>query len=440
MTSSAQPKSWTPNLSLRPATAALLMTVLLVLATVLAHPVQAQTFKVLHTFTGGTDGGLPVRGLTMDRAGNLYGTTVDGGYYGGDCANYGCGSAFKLVRSGSGWIFDTLYDFQGGYDGVHPSSRPVLGPDGSIYGTTYKGGMGTCDPYGDACGMVFKLTPPPVACKSALCGWNETVLYRFSGGSDGGSPSGDPIFDQAGSLYGTAENGGYGSGVVFKLTPSGGSWTESVLYAFPNNEQGPVFPGNGVIFDNAGNLIGVTEGGGGSYEGTLFELIPSQYGWNLSLLYQFNQLSGANPSGALVLDAAGNLYGTTSYEGASDCGTAYAFTASGGGWNFSVLYNFAGGSPSCGPLGGLITDTAGNLYGTTEATGAYQKGVVFKLTPTEGGWTYTSLHDFTGGADGSEPWSTLVLDVEGNLYGTTTIGAGQGCNGTGCGVVFEVTP
>ena len=230
--------------------------------------------------------------------------------------------------------------------------------------------------------------------------------------------------------------------MVFKLTPSGGAWTESVLYAFSGNGKDAFSPGNGVNFDSAGNLDGTTVEGGGYEWGTVFQLTPSQYGWNESLLYQFNSAgdSGANPSGNMLLDRAGNLYGTTSYDGTYGCGTAYELMPTGGSWILSVLYSFSGGTGACGPIGGLITDGAGNLYGTTAGTGAYQKGVVFKLTPAGGGWTYTTLHDFTGDSDGSEPWSTLVLDSKGNVYGTANIGAGQGCNGVGCGVVFEITP
>jgi uncharacterized repeat protein (TIGR03803 family) len=199
-------------------------------------------------------------------------------------------------------------------------------------------------------------------------------------------------------------------------------------------------PNRGVVFDQAGNIYGTTIEGGNSYLGTVFQLTHLQYGWNESLLYQFNNgTSGENPDGRLLIDDAGNLYGTTSYGGVGGCGTVFELTPAGGGWNFSILYNISGGSGSCGPTAGLIMDAAGNLYGTTSRTGAYGHGAVFKLTLIDGAWTYTSLHDFTGGNDGSWP-GELIMDANGNLYGTAYFGAGQQCHGSGCGVVFEITP
>jgi hypothetical protein len=160
----------------------------------LSKPAQAQTLRVLHNFTNGQDGSLPVVGLTIDRNGNLFGTTLEGGYTGGGCGS-GCGVVFKLSPRGSTWIFTPLYDFQGGTDGASPWARVILGPAGALYGTTLGGGVGS--------GIVFKLTIPPSICKTALCAWRETVLYRFAGGGDGQSPEGDLIFDQAGDMHGT---------------------------------------------------------------------------------------------------------------------------------------------------------------------------------------------------------------------------------------------
>lgn len=168
--------------SLRAPTLAL--SVILALIVVTTHPAQAQTVTVLHTFTGGEDGELPGYGLAMDRAGNFYGISSEGGYYGGsDCVTYRCGTAFELSHKGSGWVFSTLYTFHGGNDGDGPSGE-VLGPDGSLYGTTsVGGGLGQCgarDGRRLSCGIVFKLSPAPTACKTALCPWSETILYRFT--------------------------------------------------------------------------------------------------------------------------------------------------------------------------------------------------------------------------------------------------------------------
>ena len=432
--------------SLRAATFALPVILALILVT--SQAAQAQTFTVLHTFTGGEDGGLSGHGLTMDRGGNLYGIASQGGYHGGsDCVVYGCGTAFKLSHKGSGWIFGTLYTFQGGNDGDGPSGV-VLGPDGSLYGTTSDGGglgqCGTRDGRRLSCGIVFKLSPAPTACKTALCPWTETILYRFTGAGDGGSPFGEPVFDQVGAIYGTTQLGGnngcsgYFCGTVFNMTPSGSGWTETALYAFTGYSDG-YWPVSGVSFDQNGNLYGTTEEGGQSYYGTVFQLTQDGGGWTKRFLYQFDGTeSGGNPAGTLLFDRSGNLYGTT-WSGGSGCGTVYELTPSGGSWVFSVLYSFPGKVGSCGPMNGVIMDAAGNLYGTTERTGAFQNGVVFKLTPTASGWTYSTLHDFTGGSDGAGP-AALIMDANGNLYGEASIGAGEGCNGIGCGVIFEITP
>jgi uncharacterized repeat protein (TIGR03803 family) len=410
---------------------------------------QAQTFTVLHTFTGGPDGSLPAHGLTRTANGNLIGVTQDGGYYGGECDidNLGCGTVFELIHRNAGWVLNTLYTFQGGSDGVNPTGD-VVSPDGTVYGGTIAGGgfgqCGTRDYQRLTCGILFHLTPPASVCKDALCPWNETVLYRFTGESDGGSPFGDPIFDAGGVLYGTTELGGdpgcsgYDCGTVFNLTPSAGGWTESAIYTFTGYNDG-YWPVSGVILDPNGNLYGTTEEGGQYLYGTAFQLTQSGGGWNKDFLYQFGGGPGGQyASGKLLRDNAGNLYGTT-WTGGSGCGAVYELSPLNGSWNVSVLYNFPGNDSSCGPMDGVVMDAEGNLYGTTYRTGAYQQGVVFKLTPTTGGWVYSSLHDFTGGADGAAP-NTLILGSDGDFYGETYNGGNSGCDGFGCGVLFEITP
>jgi len=417
------------------------------LTTILA---QAQTFMVLHTFTGGSDGSLPAHGLTRNAAGNLFGITQAGGYHGGECAadNYGCGTAFELVHKSSGWVLNPLYTFQGGSDGDNPSGD-IVAPDGSIYGiTSAGGGYGQCATRDDqplTCGIVFRLTPPASACKGALCPWNETILYRFTGMSDGGTPMGDPVFDEAGVLYGATELGGdpgcsgYDCGTVFSLTPTDGGWAEAAVYTFTGYSDGN-WPVGGVILDPNGNLYGTTEEGGQYGYGTTFQLTQSGGSWSKNFLYQFGGGPGGQyASGKLLRDGAGNLYGTT-WTGGSGCGAVYELSPSNGSWNFSVLYNFTGDGSSCGPMDGVIMDAEGNLYGTTYRTGAYQQGVVFKLTHTDSGWVYSSLHDFTGGADGGGP-NTLILGSDGNFYGETYAGGNNnGCDRFGCGVIFEIAP
>ncbi len=417
----------------RAATAALAIATVFALTVVLTQSAQAQTFKVIHTFTGGADGGEPAAGLTMDRAGNLYGTAEEGGAG-------GYGTVFQLKRSGANWTFNTLYGFAGGRDAGLPLAGVIFGPNGSLYGTTQEGGE-DCSPEG--CGTVFNLKPFPTACKTALCGWQETVLYRFTGGSDGSNPgAGELTFDQAGNIYGTTGYGGLsGNGTVFELAPSNGGWTESVLYDFSGKNGSQ--PTSGVIFDSVGNLYGTTWGGGADGAGTAFELTYlAGSGWTESFLYSF---TGGNDGGGvyagLIFDQSGNLYGTTAAGGSGKGGTVFELTPSNGSWTLNTLYSFTGGG-NCGPWGTVVMDGQGNLYGTTYCDGPYEWGTVFKLTPSGNGWTYTDLHDFTGGSDGGFPEGNVTVDPSGNLYGTTWRGgAGSACGmNSPCGVVWEITP
>jgi uncharacterized repeat protein (TIGR03803 family) len=407
------------------------------LAMVAAQSAQAQTLTVLHSFSGLGDGDYPYAGLSIDRGGNLYGTAFYGGP--GMGCYLGCGTAFRLAQKNSGWLFSQLYGFRGGLDGGNPYARVIVGPDGSLYGTTFGGGGGSCE---GGCGTVFNLRPPQHATANALGNWTETVLYRFTGGADGGQPAGaDLTFDAAGNIYGTTSGGGTGDcqggcGTVYKLTQSGGVWTESVLHNFVTEDGDGLRPWGGVIFDQSGNLYGTTNNGGArlSY-GTVFELTPSGSGWTETILYKFQDTTdGQYPYSGLIFDQAGNLYGTTCCGGSDGGGTVFELTRS-SDWAFSLIYSFTGS----GPYAGLSMDAADNLYGTTNEGGAYNFGAVFKLTPSQGGWTYTSLHDFCSGgypcSDGAFPMSNVVFDSQGNLYGTTSEGGTY--NG---GTAWEITP
>jgi len=408
------------------------------LTVVLTQAVQAQTYTVLHDFTGGADGAYPYAGVTLDKAGNLYGTAFFGGDLACDAPN-GCGTVYKLTHKGSGWTFNTLYSFAGGSDGANPTARVIFGPDGTLYGTTSSGGS-------KGVGTVFNLRPSPKVCKTALCPWTETVLYSFKGGTDGASPWGEVVFDQTGNIYGTTENGGdtnpishcKGCGVVFELTPSNGDWIEGVIYAFSGSDG--KMPLSGVVFDDAGNLYGTTFEGGLYGYGTDYELTPSGSGWTESFLYSFTGgADGNNPYGGLIFDPPANLYGDTAGGFPSGPASVFKLTRSGGTWTFSLVYSFTEGGDSGGPRGALVTDGAGNLYGTTEIDpgngGGTFLGSVFELTPSgDGTWTYTSLHGFTG-PDGEYPYSNVVIDANGNLYGTTSSGGLYGY-----GVVWQITP
>jgi uncharacterized repeat protein (TIGR03803 family) len=228
-----------------------------------SQPAQAQTFAVIHTFSG-TDGANPEAGLTLDRAGSLYGTTYGGG-------RYNSGAVFKLRRGGSGWVLNPLYAFTVHSDGEFPDSAVTLGTNGSIYGTASQGGTN-----GD--GTVFHLTPDVSAPKSVISPWTETTLLSFGSGS-GTYPRSRLVFDQAGNLYGTTQGvSSCGQGTVYQLTPSGNGWTETILHCFTGAEDG-TYPAAGVVLDNAGNIYGTTGGGGSEGQGVVYELIPSQSGW-----------------------------------------------------------------------------------------------------------------------------------------------------------------
>ena len=425
----------------------------LVIPLVVASAAQAQTFQVLHTFTGGGDGAYPVGGLTMDRAGNLYGATSAGGNTGSNCqygrgAN-GCGTVFKLVHGSSGWALSPLYAFQGYTDGLFPTGRVILGPDGALYGVTQSGGEGDCNAGFGTCGIVFRMTPPASVCKSFLCPWQKSTLFSFSG-PDGAQPMSEVVFDHEGNLYGPTYGGGgngndiciydnNGCGTVYELTSYNGAWTETVLHAFPTSGSDGQNPYANLIVDSAGNLYGSTEAGGSPGEGIVFQLSPSGSGWTEDLLYNFvySNGNGIEPEGGLLL-ASGNLIGTTTSGGTGGGGTVFQLTPGQGGWTFDLMYSLTG-QEGFGPQASLTMDAAGNLYGTTSAGGVYGYGSAFKLTPSNGGWTYTSLHDFTGGSDGGYVASNLIMDADGNLYGVASSGASQSCF-DGCGVVFEITP
>ncbi len=393
---------------------------------------RAQTFQVLHNFTGGADGGGPMAGVTLDAGGNLYGTTQAGGYTGGSCSRYGCGVVYRLKHVGSDWTLTPLYSFHDN-DGNVPVARVVFGPDGSLFGTTYQGGD-------EENGVVFNLRPASTVCKEVLCPWTETVIHYFTNNPDGCLPGlGDLTFDSAGNIYGTTEDCGEIAGIeyngtVFELTPSSGGWQESILYRIDEQGVGE-YPLNSAILDSQGNLYTTTEYSDApppNEWGTVIQLVNS-FGWTGSDIHVFTggPSDGNTVYGGLVFDQAGNLYGDTFLGGENNGGTVFAMSPSNGGWTFNVIYSFTGS----GPWASLTIDAAGNLYGTSTGSGAYGYGNVFKLTPSNGGWTYTSLHDFTGGSDGKLPVSVVSIDGNGNLYGTTSEGGADGK-----GVVWEITP
>ena len=318
----------------------------------------AQTETVLYSFLGGNDGQNPSGAIASDAAGNLYGATVNGGAY-------GQGTVFELVRNSSGgWTESVLYTFTAGADGREPEGGVVVDASGNVYGTT-----SLASTYND--GTVWELTP------ASGGGWAFNTIHTFSG-PDGAQPYSGLILDAAGNLYGTTSGGGTdGWGVVFELKPSSdGTWNEGVLHSFTGQQDQGV-PMTSLVFDTAGNLYGTNIGI--SAWGVVFELTPQVGGgWKTTVLHQFNG-DGEYPRGALVVDSAGNLYGTT-YQGGSGNGIAYELLRnSSGRWWLDVLWRFSGGTDGGYPFSALTFDAAGNLYGVTPAGGTSGNGVIFKL-------------------------------------------------------------
>jgi uncharacterized repeat protein (TIGR03803 family) len=392
--------------------------------------------------------------------------------------------AMVLILASAAWAgpkYKVLHAFGAGKDGAGLWGSLLLNQKGKVYGTTTAGGS-----FGG--GIVFELTP------KATGGWTETILHNFDG-NDGDGSNGALVFDPTGNLYGTTSFGGaFGYGTAFELSHGRDTWTENVLFSFPQpptgygccpyagliiDEVGNLYgtagtafeltlgskgwtatvlhnftgrhgdgsgPYAGVILDAAGNLYGTTERGGTGAAGTVYQLRHTPSGWKESVLHDFPSFhnDGQVPGvGALVSDDSGNLYGTTDQGGSNSCvdvgcGTVFKLTAgSNGHWNETILYNFAGNAKGSGPGGGVVRDGAGNLYGTTVygGTTSCDCGVVYKLAPnSKGKWEYTVLHRFTG-YDGAQPDANLILDSKGNLYGTTATG-GAG----GAGVAFELIP
>jgi len=404
---------------------------LLAASVVAVQPAQARKFKVLHTFHG-RDGGGSEGVLVRDHDGNLYGTTGGGGV--GPCSKFGCGTAFKLNKAGKQvW----LYSFND-RNGWGPYAGLLRDATGRLFGTTVNGGKITNACGGvqsGGCGVVFKLDESG----------KETVLHKFTGDPDGFFPEGVLVEDGSGNLFGTSPVGGAsGNGAVFKIDTNG---KETVLYSFSGGSDG-CFPYPGVISDSAGNLYGVTllggAGFGNSGYGVVFKVDTVG---NETVLHTFGESDGSNPDSALLFDSKGILYGTTqnggsgSGCGATGCGTVFMLSPeSGGQWSESVLYSFCslsncadGEKPLSGPL---VMDSAKNLYGTTYFGGIADNGVVFKLDTTG---RETVLHSFTGGTDGANPWTGLIIDSSGSLYGTTQAGGAVCYTSYTCGVVFKIT-
>jgi uncharacterized repeat protein (TIGR03803 family) len=361
---------------------------------------NAYAITTIHTFQG-FDGAHPQATLIIDASGSLYGTTRSGGVFG----LYGWGTIFKL-DAGSAYALTTLHSFN--YeDGAGPDASLLTDASGNLYGTTVEGGVGGGAP--GYYGTVFRL--------DAASGYAITTLVRF-GATDGAKPQGALIADGSGNLYGTTSEGGeHGFGSVYRVSPANG-YVLTTLHSFVITDG--ALPRAALLMDGSGNLYGTTGGGGaiGSEYGTVFKLDASS-GYALTTLHDFDHGDGSGPIGALIVDALGNLFGTTNDGGpggAFASGTVFELDAS-NGYALITLHAFSYADGAY-PSSALILDSAGNLYGTTPSGGASQYyGTVFKLDAANG-YALTTLHEFDG-VDGSEPLGALIADAAGNLYGTT---------------------
>lgn len=386
------------------------------------RPAAAQTFTELYPFNrSGTlaDGGSPEAGVTRDAAGTLYGTTFFGGT-GTGCDIYfdGCGTVFNLDVSGAETV---LHSFGGAHDGWNPTARLILDVAGDLYGTTGYGGV-----HGH--GTVFMVDKAG----------NETIVHSFAGGTDGARPNAGLVQDAEGNFYGTTQYGGrgcdgQGCGTVFRISADG---RETVLYRFADGQDG-ASPLGGVALDSSGNIYGTTWLGGVYSYGTVFKIDSCGHE---KVVHSFAGGSdGANPLDAPVLDTAGNLYGTTAAGGASGTtplglGTLFMVDTTG---HESIVYTFTGGSDGANPYAHLLVDAFGNLCGTASSGGCCGQGTVFEFS----GGVLTALYGFSApdsngeNSDGQYPMGGLIRDSAGNLYGTT-VQAGT----YGWGTVFEVQP
>jgi uncharacterized repeat protein (TIGR03803 family) len=335
---------------------------------------------ILHSFRGDQDGSMPVSNVAFDSAGNLYGTTAYGGANG---CGMGCGTVFKLSPVSKGWKKTILYSFNGNVtqNGENPGAAITIDRPGNLYSTMYDGGSSVCV---GGCGLVYKLNHDAHGWHHSVI----YTFCPASPCLDGAVPSGDLTLDAAGNLYGTTLYGGAGTcqnngppgcGTAFRLSPSKGGWQETVLYSFTGGTDGSN-PYGDLVPDASGNLYGTNNEIVGW--GSIFELQPSKGDWKLKVLYNFDGKNGQGPQGPLVFDNAGDLYGTTTAGGPGDAGVIFKLLPTNGKWNEKVLFTFPGnGKGGASPYAGVVRDRQGSLYGTTNAGGTIGFGVVFQVIP-----------------------------------------------------------
>jgi uncharacterized repeat protein (TIGR03803 family) len=381
-----------------------------------------QTVDVIYSFAGDEDGEYADTDLETDGAGNIYGTTVLGGHS-------GSGTVFRLSPTPNGWVHTVLYSFTGGADGGEPYKGVTLDREGNLYGTAVTGGSGSCE---GGCGVVYKLT-------NSGGTWTQTVIHAFTGGDDGSGPGARVTVDRSGNVYGMTPTGGaYGLGTIYKISQTiGGTWTFGVIHTFTGGADGGSGSAGKMIL-RYGLLYGAATTGGNYGSGVVFELRSlGVRGWRFRTIYSFaGQPDGSFPYGALLFGRRGNIYGATYYGGTNNIGAVYELSSSPVAQSVEkVLYSFQGGSDGNSPIGNLVFDNTGNLYGTT-SEGGLGSGTIFKLSPASGGqWTETVVHPFQGPPDGAFPYNGMVVDQFGNFYGATVHG-GQNDDGS----IYKFTP
>lgn len=393
-----------------------LLVILLMMA--LTVSLSASSSQVIYSLGGDEDGEYPDTDLVVDSAGNIYGTTVQGGDFSG-------GTVFQLTPSGTGYVHTVLYNFTSGPDGGQPYKGVTLDSQGNLYGTTVIGGSGgICA--GEGCGVVYKLT------KNGST-WTQSVIYNFTGRNDGYEPGSGVTFDTAGNLYGTTPVGGAkGAGVIYELSPSGSSWTFKLIHTFTGGNDGSGGSAGRLLLDAAGNFYGVCTVGGANGAGTAYKLSLVQGVWKFQTLYAFKGTPDAGfPYSALSMDSSGNLYGTTYYAGANNLGSVYQLSKKGSTWTENLLYSFKGGSDGASPIGNVNVDPSGNLYGTTSEGGAARCscGTIYMLTlPRGGNWTESIVYRFKNTPDGGFAYNGMTPDGAGHYVGATVHGgtAGEG--------------
>ena len=414
----------------------------------------AASEQVLYRFLGNADGNGPSAGLTKDRAGNLYGTTSSGGA--GQCFGLGCGTVFQLVPQPNGTYTKTiLHTFTGNRsDGGVPVGTLALDAVGNLYGVTEQGGSGSCSTVlGAGCGVVYRLSP------GSNHTFTYTIIYMFGTGfasDDGSYPNAGVVLDSAGNLYGTTEFGGdfvCDCGIVYQLQPTvQGQWTENILYSFIGVSQGGgdvSFPASDVTLDRNGNIFGSTTGGGDFNCnlgcGGVYQLIPNGDGTYQEVVLNIfhGGRDGASPQGGVIVDPAGNIFGSTEFggggtgcnNGGSGCGTIFVLRNTPTGYQKQIVFRF-NGLNGYAPSADLAFGANHSLLGTVQSGGANNHGLAFLLTPSPSGWHQVILHDFTGGQDGASPLSALLPDGKGGFFGTTNDGGGSPDAGT----VFQLIP